>query len=126
MAMCTVLYCTRTVCNPTNGLSHTIDFVVFKESLTPLLGLEASLMMGLVEVKEKNFERVHSVKVEDKYCDVMEGALGVFPGDHTVTKGLSKYKSCNYATPTHANSHETQGKMRTKETGKTWVDPTCG
>lgn len=72
--------CTRNVCNPVTGQKWPIDFIVFKENLTPLLGINASQQMGLVEVKEDNFERVYNIKLEDEYLDVMKGSLGTLPG----------------------------------------------
>ena len=74
--------CRRNVINPKNNKKYNVQFVVYDDSFTPLLGLKASEQMGLVEICEYNFERVYNVtlKVEDKYGDLMEGKLGTFPG----------------------------------------------
>ena len=72
--------CRRNVVNPKNNKKYSVEFVVFDDNFTPLLGLKASRQMGLVNICENNFERVYNVNVEDHYGDVMEGKLGTFSG----------------------------------------------
>ena len=83
-----------TIRNPRNGKKYSIEFVVVKEELTPLLGAKASQHMGLLEIHPENFVQVTGVKQSnwragkpktaevliEEYQDVFEGDLGTLPG----------------------------------------------
>jgi len=80
--------------NPRNDKKYSVEFVIVKEELTPLLGAKASQHMGLLEVYPENFVRVAGVKqpscgadklktadqLFEKYQDVFEGDPGTLPG----------------------------------------------
>ena len=80
--------------NPRNGKKYSIEFVVVKEELTPLLGAKASQHIGLLEIHPENFVQVTGVKQSNRrsgkpktaevlieeYQDVFEGDLGTLPG----------------------------------------------
>ena len=80
--------------NPRNDKIYSVEFVIVKEELTPLLGAKASQHMGLLEVHPENFVQVAGVKqpscgadklktadqLIEKYQDVFEGDLGTPPG----------------------------------------------
>ena len=51
-----------TIRNPRNDKKYSVEFVVVKEELTPLLGAKASKHMGLLEIHPENFVRVTGVK----------------------------------------------------------------
>ena len=94
-----------TIWNPRNGKKYSLEFVVVKEKLIPLLGAKASQHMGLLEIHPENFVRVAGIKQPtcgaDKlktpdqlikgYQDVFEGDLGTLPGDQRleVNPGIS-------------------------------------
>ena len=50
--------CRRNVVNPRNNKKYSVEFIVFEDNFTPLLGLKASKQMGLVNICENNFESV--------------------------------------------------------------------
>ena len=80
--------------NPRNDKKYSVEFVIVKEELTPLLGARASQHMGLLEVHPENFVQVAGVKqpscgadklktadqLIEKYQDVFKGDLGTLPG----------------------------------------------
>ena len=68
------------VTNPKNRKRYSVEFVVIKENLTPLLGLKAAEGMRLVTVNYSLMERIASVGITDKYADVFNGELGKLPG----------------------------------------------
>ena len=73
---------------------YSIEFVIVKEELIPLLGEKASQHMRLLEIHPENFVRVAGVKqlscradklktpdqLIKEYQDVFEGDLGTLPG----------------------------------------------
>ena len=85
--------CRVTLRNPKNHRKYSIEFIIVKENLTPLLGAKVIQQMGLIEVHEENFEKVAVTKTIDKaggtktaqeiieeYNDVFEGDLGTLVG----------------------------------------------
>ena len=99
-----------TIRNPKNNKKYSVEFVVVKEELTPLLGAKASQHMGLLEIHPENFRQVAKVKMPQgsetaraktadqlikEYHDVFEGDLGTLPGtqrlelDPSVTPTIS-------------------------------------
>ena len=74
--------CRRTITNPKNGKRYSVEFVVFDGDFTPLLGLRASLQMGLVTVNECNFERIAMVMANDKYSVVFDNKIGTLGSHH--------------------------------------------
>ena len=74
--------CRRKVINPKTNISYSVEFEVYDDNFTPLLGCKASQQMGLVEICEHNFERVYTLttNTEDKFKDVTQGNLGQFSG----------------------------------------------
>ena len=99
-----------TIRNPKNNKKYSVEFVVVKEELTPLLGAKASQHMGLLEIHPENFRQVANVKMPQssvrarvktadqlikEYHDVFEGDLGTLPGrqrlevDPSVTPTIS-------------------------------------
>ena len=72
--------CRRTVVNPKNNKKYSVEFVVFEDNLTPLLGLKASTHMNLIDICDSNFERVHNTNIENNFEDVLKGNLGKFAG----------------------------------------------
>ena len=99
-----------TIRNPKNNKKYSVEFVVVKEELTPLLGAKASQHMGLLEIHPENFTQVANVKMPQssetaraktadqlikEYHDVFEGDLGTLPGtqrlevDPSVTPTIS-------------------------------------
>ena len=99
-----------TIRNPKNNKKYSVEFVVVKEELSPLLGAKASQHMGLLEIHPENFRQVANVKMPQgsetaraktadqlikEYHDVFEGDLGTLPGtqrlevDPSVTPSIS-------------------------------------
>ena len=99
-----------TIRNPKNNKKYSVEFVVVKEELTPLLGAKASQHMGLLEIHPENFRQVGNVKMPQssvraraktadqlikEYHDVFEGDLATLPGrqrleaDPSVTPTIS-------------------------------------
>ena len=72
--------CALKVVNPRN---NEVRFLVVNESLTPLLGLNATEKMKLLTIHKENFvnvvENVNSDLI-GKYPDVFNNSLGTLPG----------------------------------------------
>ena len=80
--------------NPRNDKKYSVEFVVVKEELTPLLGAKATHHTGLLEIHAENFVRAAGIKqpscrpdklktadkLIEEYQDVFEGDLGTLPG----------------------------------------------
>jgi len=75
--------CRLTVRNPKNRKKYSVEFVVVREQLTPILGAKASQHMELVTVHSNNFHRVAAVKTGNDMInhDVFDGGLGQLPGN---------------------------------------------
>ena len=74
---------TEKLTNPRNSEVFKVDFIVFEDNLTPLLGLETSQEMGLVDIRKENFVQVAQLRplpVHDEDQDVFDGTLGKFQG----------------------------------------------
>ena len=85
--------CRVTLCNPKNRRKYSIEFILVKRNLTPLLGAKVTQQMGLIQVHGANFEKFAATKTMDKasgpktaqeiieeYKDVFEGDLGTLEG----------------------------------------------
>ena len=85
--------CCVTLCNPKNRRKYSIEFILVKRNLTPLLGAKVTQQMGLIQVHGANFEKFAATKTMDKasgpktaqeiieeYKDVFEGDLGTLEG----------------------------------------------
>ena len=76
--------CALPAANPKNNEGYKIRFLVVKEDLTPLLGLNATQKMKLLTVHKENFVRNVVENANDyltvKYADVFNKALGTLPG----------------------------------------------
>ena len=75
--------CALPVVNPWNYTKYKVRFLVFKENLTPLLGLNATEKMGLLTVHKENFVSVVENSEDDlfvKYADVFDKSPGKLPG----------------------------------------------
>ena len=81
--------------NLKNNKKYSVEFIVVKEELTPLLGAKASQHMGLLEIHPENFKQVAIIKMPQnskttkaktadqvikEYHDVFEGDLRTLPG----------------------------------------------
>ena len=77
-------YCKMTVTKPKNNQKYNLKFLVVDEDFEPLLGLQASVRIGLLSVNEDMFERIAIVTPEltDKYSSVFDGKLGNIGGPH--------------------------------------------
>ena len=80
-----------TLRNPRNRKKYSVEFIVVKENLTPLLGSKVIQQMGLIKVHEENFEKVAATKLAikkaptaqeiiEEYSEVFEGKLGTLEG----------------------------------------------
>ena len=74
--------CRKNVKNPKTCKTYSVEFVVFRDEddCQPLLGLQTSMQMGLVEIKQYNFHRVAAVNIEKNYREVFDGQLRNLPG----------------------------------------------
>lgn len=95
--------CRFTIRNPKNDKRYSVEFMVFQETLTPLLGAKAIERMGLVEMHNEIFEQVAKVNNEDdmaraqptkqkmaeqiieEFADVFEGEVGTLDGEWIAT-----------------------------------------
>ena len=108
--------CCVTLHNSKNRRKYSIEFIVVKKNLTPLLGAKVIRQMGLIKVHEENFEKVAATKTMDKasgtktaqetteeYKDVFEGDLGTLEGkqhlavDPTVLPNVSPSRRVPFA-----------------------------
>ena len=75
--------CVLSVLNSRNNAKYKVRFLIVKENLTPLLGLNATEKMGLLTVHKENFVSV-AENLEDnrivKYADVFDKHPGKLPG----------------------------------------------
>ena len=74
--------CRTTVRNPANNKKYSVEFVVVRNDLSPLMSYQAAEQMKLLSINENNVERVASIKAMDKYADVFSKDLGKFSGRH--------------------------------------------
>ena len=74
--------CRTTVRNPANNKKYSVEFVVVRNDLSPLISYQAAEQMKLLSINENNVERVASIKAMDKYADVFSKDLGKFSGRH--------------------------------------------
>ncbi|PFX14360.1 Retrovirus-related Pol polyprotein [Stylophora pistillata] len=75
--------CALPVVNPRNNIKYKVRFLVVKENLTPLLGLNATEKMSLLTVHKASFVWVVENLENDlviKYADVFDEGLGKLPG----------------------------------------------
>ena len=75
--------CALPVINPRNNTKYKVRYLVVKESLTPLLGLNATEKMSLLAVHKENFVSVVENLENDlanNYPDVFDNGLGKLPG----------------------------------------------
>ena len=68
--------CRQTIRNPRNGKKYSVNFVIYDGDFMPLLGYSASKQMELITVNDKNFYRIATVSLENKYSDLFDGQLG--------------------------------------------------
>ena len=64
--------CYVTICNPKNRKKYSVEFIVVKENLTPLLGAKAIQHMELIEVHEENFKKVAAAKIASTKAQTAE------------------------------------------------------
>lgn len=83
--------------NPKNRKKYSVEFVVVKENLTPLIGVQAAQHMKLITVNEENFittsppcSKQAEVKllnaaeeVIKQFSDLFDRSVGTFPGKVT-------------------------------------------
>ena len=53
--------CRVTIRNPKNRKKYSVEFILVKENLTPLLGAKVIQQMKLIKIHEENFEKVATV-----------------------------------------------------------------
>jgi len=99
--------CALPVVNPRTNTRYKVRFLVVKENLTRLLGLNATEKMGLLTVHKENFVGVVVENLENdltnKYPDVFDNGLGKLPGKVHLqgrtqkAAGSKSYCSCGSA-----------------------------
>ena len=75
--------CALPVVNPKTNEKYKVRFLVVKEDLTPLLGLNATQKMNLLTVHKENFINVVENANDDltaNYAEVFNKGLGTLPG----------------------------------------------
>ena len=74
--------------NPGNRKNYSVEFVVVREDLMPLIGLSAAQQMRLVTINEHNLHRVATVALTDDFADVFDENIGTLQGEvHLRTDG---------------------------------------
>ena len=63
-----------TIPNPRNDKNYSMEFVIVKGELTPLLGTKASQHMGLLKIHPENFVRVVGIKQPSCGADKLKTA----------------------------------------------------
>lgn len=76
--------CALPIVNPRNNTKYKVSFLVVKEILTLLLGLNATEKMGLLTVHKENFVSIvenleNDLVIMIKYADVFDESLGKLP-----------------------------------------------
>lgn len=89
--------CRVTIRNPKTRKKYSVEFIVVKENLTPLLGAKVIQQMELIEVHEENFEKVAAVtttaatsKKAQTAQEIIEQDSDVFEGDLGTLEGLQQ------------------------------------
>lgn len=76
------------VSNPKNDKKYSMEFVVVKDHLGPIIGLKAAEQMGLISVNEENVDRIASIGASSpfaRYEEVFDpNKLGSLPGIQTL------------------------------------------
>ena len=75
--------CALSVVNPRNNAKYKVRFLIVKENLTPLPGLNATQKMGLLTMHKENFVSVVENLEDDlivKYANVFDKHPGKLPG----------------------------------------------
>lgn len=81
--------------NPKNGKKFSVEFVVVRENLTPLLGAKAAQQMRLITINKENYvpstrqtsqgEKVNQLltieKIVQEFPEVFKKEIGSFPGE---------------------------------------------
>ncbi|XP_028411114.1 uncharacterized protein K02A2.6-like [Dendronephthya gigantea] len=83
--------CRLTIQNPKDSRKYSVEFMIVKEDLTPLLSARVIQQMGLVEIHIEKFEQVAGMGIKDtpkgardlvkEYDDVFTGELGTLYGE---------------------------------------------
>lgn len=73
---------TQNLKNQKNNKEYKVDFIVFEDNFTPLLGLQTSREMELVDIRNENFIQVAQLQPlpTHDYHGVFDGTLGKLPG----------------------------------------------
>ena len=85
--------CRVTLRNPKNRRKYSIEFILVKENLTPLLGAKVIQQMGLIQVHGANFEKFAATETMDKASgpktaqEIIEEYKDVFEGDLRTLEG---------------------------------------
>ena len=77
--------CRMLLSNPKTETSHDVEFIVFKDG-QPILGLQISEQMHLVEIQDNKFHRVAAVQ-DDSCCfnSLSDDKMGEFQGVQHLT-----------------------------------------
>lgn len=103
--------CRTILQNPKNKKKFSVEFLVIKSQLTPIIGARAAQQMGLITVNEENFKitlptqrirsEVKSLKTSDeivkRYPEVFQQELGTLPG--TVHQEIDSHVTLVVAPP---------------------------
>lgn len=77
--------CRIIIRNAKNRKKYSVEFIVVKEKLTPILSKKASEQMDLLTVNYENIKAVKCDNVIDEFQDVFGEELGVLPGKVRLT-----------------------------------------
>ena len=104
--------CRVTLRNPKNRRKYSIEFILVKENLTPLLGAKVIQQMGLIQVHGANFEKFAATKtlhkasgpkttqeIIEEYKDVFEGDLGTLEGKQHLAVDRTVLPKCLLMNP---------------------------
>ena len=67
--------CRKIIKNPKTKEKYNVKFIVCNDSLIPILGLNASKSMNLIEIRQENFEKVNSVYESEIFHEDNLGCL---------------------------------------------------
>ena len=75
--------CRNIVKNPKNNKKYNVNFIICHDNHTPIIGLQASKQMKMIQVREENFERTNSIDAKyDKFNHVFNKEVGTFEQSH--------------------------------------------
>lgn len=100
--------------NPTNNKKYKVLFHVVSENRTPILGLRASIAMGMITINQENINTIASdgsLDIVKEFPSVFDGELGDLPG---IQKLQISSNAKPHASPVRRVPHAIHSEVKTE------------